>query len=165
MRQLQKVFEPTATIAVVIPCYNVAAHVEQVIQGLPAYISWIIAVDDCSTDDTSGILERLQTVNPQLVYLRHEVNQGVGGAMLTKENAYTLPLALILIEICFFQSENAGRLISDKRFLIAAAVLLLIFLRFVAEYSTQLNSNLNLDLGGTINSRNYLLTQFSVIWK
>jgi len=86
-------------------------------------------------------------------------------AMLTKENAYTLPLALILIEICFFQSENAGRLISDKRFLIAAAVLLLIFLRFVAEYSTQLNSNLNLDLGGTINSRNYLLTQFSVIWK
>jgi len=83
MRQLQKVFEPTATIAVVIPCYNVAAHVAQVIQGLPAYISWIIAVDDCSTDDTSGILERLQTVNPQLVYLRHEVNQGVGGAMLS----------------------------------------------------------------------------------
>lgn len=91
MRQLQKVFEPTATIAVVIPCYNVAAHVEQVIQGLPAYISWIIAVDDCSTDDTSGILERLQTVNPQLVYLRHEVNQGVGSAMLS---GYQKALAL-----------------------------------------------------------------------
>lgn len=86
-------------------------------------------------------------------------------AMLTKENAYTLPLALILVEIYFFQSENAGRLITNKRFLIAAAVLILIFLRFVAENSTQLNSTLTLDLGGTLNSKSYLLTQFSVIWK
>ena len=98
-----------------------------------------------------------------LVYL----TAGLTGicAILTKENAYTLPLALILVEICFFQSENAGRLITDKRFLIAAAVLLLIFFRFVAENSTQLNSTLTLDLGGTLNSKTYLLTQFSVIWK
>ncbi|MFM7399811.1 MAG: tetratricopeptide repeat protein [Bacteroidota bacterium] len=86
-------------------------------------------------------------------------------AMLTKENAYTLPLALILIEICFFQSGSAGRLVTNKRFLVAAAVLVFVFIRFAANYSTQLNSNLTLDLGGTINSKNYLLTQFSVIWK
>jgi tetratricopeptide (TPR) repeat protein len=85
--------------------------------------------------------------------------------MLTKENAYTLPLALILIEICFFQSGSAGRLVTNKRFLVAAAVLVFVFIRFAANYSTQLNSNLTLDLGGTINSKNYLLTQFSVIWK
>jgi glycosyltransferase involved in cell wall biosynthesis len=83
MRELQKGLKPTAAIAVVIPCYNVAAHIAQVVQGLPAYISWIIAVDDCSRDDTASILEQLQTENPQLVYLRHEVNQGVGGAMLS----------------------------------------------------------------------------------
>ena len=83
MSEIHKGFKPTSAIAVVIPCYNVAAHVAQVIQGLPAYISWIIAVDDCSGDDTAGILERLQTEDPRVVYLQHEVNQGVGGAMLS----------------------------------------------------------------------------------
>ncbi|MFM7400639.1 MAG: glycosyltransferase family 2 protein, partial [Bacteroidota bacterium] len=83
MTELQKAFKPAATIAVVIPCYNVAAHIARVIQGLPAYINWIIAVDDCSKDDTGGILKRLQTENPRLVYLRHEDNRGVGGAMLS----------------------------------------------------------------------------------
>ncbi|MFM7153242.1 MAG: hypothetical protein ACKOZV_03825 [Bacteroidota bacterium] len=59
-------------------------------------------------------------------------------AMLTKENAYTLPLALILIEICFFQSGSAGRLVTNKRFLVAAAVLVFVFIRFAANYSTSL---------------------------
>lgn len=86
-------------------------------------------------------------------------------AMLTKENAYTLPLAILLVEIYFFQSENIGRLLSDKRFLIAAAVLVLIFMRFVAKNFEQFNYTLNLDTGGKINSNNYLLTQFTVIWK
>lgn len=71
------------TVALVIPCYNVAAHIEQVITGIPDFISWIIAVDDCSRDDTGAILERLKTDIPQLICLRHEVNQGVGGAMMS----------------------------------------------------------------------------------
>jgi len=86
-------------------------------------------------------------------------------AILTKENAYTLPLAVLLIEIYFFQSENIGSIISDKRFLFAAAVLLLIFLRFVQKNFHQISYTLNLDTGTKINSYNYLLTQFSVIWK
>lgn len=83
MEPLHDTRTPTAAIAVVIPCYNVAAHIAAVIQGLPIYISWIIAVDDCSKDDTAAILERLQLENSRLVCLRHEVNQGVGGAMLS----------------------------------------------------------------------------------
>lgn len=86
-------------------------------------------------------------------------------AMLSKENAYTLPLAVLLVEIYFFQSKNIGRIITNKRFLLAAAVLLLIFLRFVAINSRHLSYTLNLETGGKINAHNYLLTQFSVIWK
>lgn len=86
-------------------------------------------------------------------------------AILSKENAYTLPLAVLLVEIYFFQSDKFGSLIRDKRFLVAATVLLLIFLRFVQMNIHLINYDLNLDLGGKINSRNYLLTQFSVIWK
>jgi glycosyltransferase involved in cell wall biosynthesis len=70
-------------LAVVIPCYNVAAHIEQVIRNLPDAITWIIAVNDCSKDNTEAILLQLQAENKKIIYLKHDVNQGVGGAMLT----------------------------------------------------------------------------------
>ena len=47
-------------IAVVIPCYNVSKHIEDVIKQLPAEISWIIAVNDCSKDDTEKVLLGLE---------------------------------------------------------------------------------------------------------
>ena len=71
------------TTSVVIPCYNVGEHVEEVISGLPDEITWIIAVNDCSTDNTESVLLRLQTENKKLIYIRHEKNKGVGGAMMT----------------------------------------------------------------------------------
>ncbi|MFM7154824.1 MAG: tetratricopeptide repeat protein [Bacteroidota bacterium] len=86
-------------------------------------------------------------------------------AILTKENAYTLPLAILLIEIYFFQTDNVKRLFSDKRLIIAAAGLILVFSRFVLINARQINFTLTLDTGEKINSHNYLLTQFSVIWK
>ena len=73
----------TNDIAVVIPCFNVGAHIATVIRALPPEIAWIIAVDDCSTDDTAKILRELQQENAKIIYLRHERNQGVGGAMLS----------------------------------------------------------------------------------
>ena len=70
-------------IAVAIPCYNVANHIEQVIAEMPDYISWIIAVDDQSSDETRNILTRLASGNPKLICIHHEKNLGVGGAMIT----------------------------------------------------------------------------------
>jgi dolichol-phosphate mannosyltransferase len=70
-------------ISVVIPCYNVSGHIEKVICKVPSNISYIITVNDCSTDETDCILSRLQQENKRLVYVKHELNQGVGGAMLT----------------------------------------------------------------------------------
>lgn len=71
------------TIAVVIPCYNVARHIEDVIRNLPDSISYIVAVNDCSKDDTETTLLKLATESKKICYIRHEVNQGVGGAMIT----------------------------------------------------------------------------------
>ncbi|MGB3079313.1 MAG: glycosyltransferase family 2 protein [Saprospiraceae bacterium] len=70
-------------ISVVIPCYNVSRHIEHVISELPETISYIIAVNDCSKDDTENILARLATVNKKIIHLSHSINQGVGGAMIT----------------------------------------------------------------------------------
>jgi glycosyltransferase involved in cell wall biosynthesis len=71
------------TVSVVIPCYNVAKHIEDVIHAIPSSIAWIIAVNDCSKDDTGATLLRLAQEDKRIVYLKHEKNQGVGGAMLS----------------------------------------------------------------------------------
>lgn len=71
------------TIAVIIPCYNVSEHIESVICKVKGDVDFIIAVNDCSTDNTSCILLKLQQENKKLIFLEHDINQGVGGAMLT----------------------------------------------------------------------------------
>lgn len=68
-------------VGVVVPAYKVAAHIEQVVRGVPREIESIIVVEDKSPDDTAAIVERLG--DPRVTLLRHDVNQGVGGAMAT----------------------------------------------------------------------------------
>jgi glycosyltransferase involved in cell wall biosynthesis len=68
-------------LGVVIPAYRVAAHIEQVIRGIPPWIPTIIVVEDKSPDDTAERVMRL--ADPRVVLLRHDVNRGVGGAMIS----------------------------------------------------------------------------------
>ena len=70
-------------ITVVIPCYNVSRHIAEVIRNLPADVTWIIAVNDLSKDNTWNILSDIQKENKKLITITHEKNQGVGGTMLT----------------------------------------------------------------------------------
>jgi len=70
-------------ITVVIPCYNVSRHIAEVIKNLPANVTWIIAVNDLSKDNTGNILSDIQKENKKLIAITHEKNQGVGGSMLT----------------------------------------------------------------------------------
>lgn len=70
-------------VCVVIPCYNVSRHIEQVIRELPESITYIITVNDCSKDDTAKILVGLASKNKKIIYIPHPENQGVGGAMIT----------------------------------------------------------------------------------
>jgi len=72
-----------AKISVVIPSYNVSKHIEEVINGLPTEISFIIVVNDCSTDATQSVLEKLALTNSNIHIVVHASNQGVGGAMIS----------------------------------------------------------------------------------
>jgi len=58
-------------ITVVIPCYNVARHIKDVICNIPDSISYIIVVNDCSKDDTESILLKLANENKKIIYIRH----------------------------------------------------------------------------------------------
>jgi glycosyltransferase involved in cell wall biosynthesis len=68
-------------VAVVIPAYNVAPHILDVLKTIPGFVDETIVVDDCGTDGTTRILTQL--IDPRVTVIKHEVNQGVGGAMVT----------------------------------------------------------------------------------
>lgn len=68
-------------ITVVIPAYNVAPHILQVLKTIPEFVDQTIVVDDCGSDGTSRIL--VQVSDSRVIVIRHEMNQGVGGAMVT----------------------------------------------------------------------------------
>ncbi len=69
--------------AIVIPAYRVERNIESVLRGLPNFIRHIIVVDDASPDSSSEIVLRAAQTDGRIMLLRHEKNQGVGGAMLT----------------------------------------------------------------------------------
>lgn len=68
-------------IAVIIPCFNVEAHIEKVVQGIPPLVEKIFIVNDASKDRTAEIIKRLDRSRVRV--LTHEKNEGVGGAVLT----------------------------------------------------------------------------------
>ncbi len=70
-------------IAAVIPCYRVEREIQTVLQGIPKYIEHIIVVDDASPDSTSRIARASAKKDKRITVIRHETNQGVGGAMVT----------------------------------------------------------------------------------
>jgi dolichol-phosphate mannosyltransferase len=70
-------------ITVIIPCYNVEAHIANVIKNIPLDVNWIIVVNDRSTDNTEAILKGIAETDRRVQYINHEKNMGVGGAMIT----------------------------------------------------------------------------------
>jgi dolichol-phosphate mannosyltransferase len=68
-------------VAVVIPAYRVARHIEAVVKGLPRWVSSIVVVDDASPDDLAEVVARLASEDARIDFVRHAENQGVGGAV------------------------------------------------------------------------------------
>ncbi|ODT94365.1 MAG: glycosyl transferase family 2 [Rhodanobacter sp. SCN 67-45] len=77
---MSQISEPR--IAVVIPCYRVAAHVLAVIERIGPEVGWIIAVDDACPEHSGDVIEG-GCHDPRVTVLRHADNQGVGGAVMT----------------------------------------------------------------------------------
>jgi glycosyltransferase involved in cell wall biosynthesis len=72
------------TIGVVVPAYNEEKLIDRVIDTMPAFVDKIVIVDDCSKDNTTLVVQSYVNKHPdRVVLIRHEVNQGVGGAIAT----------------------------------------------------------------------------------
>jgi tetratricopeptide (TPR) repeat protein len=89
-------------------------------------------------------------------------------AMVTKENAFTLPVSIIMVELCFFQTKKLQINFSNFK-LIAISAALLIFIVWVLNkfqaVMLQPVPPTKINEFRTITPLDYLFTQFSVIVK
>ena len=77
-------------LSVVMPVYNEERTIEQIVERVQAVAldKELIVVDDCSTDQTPQILDRLAEAD-NIRVLKHEKNQGKGAALRTGFQAAT----------------------------------------------------------------------------
>jgi glycosyltransferase involved in cell wall biosynthesis len=68
-------------ICAIVPAHNEQALIRKTIDTMPAFVDRIIVVDDQSSDDTATRVTEIP--DPRVTLVRHEVNTGVGGAILT----------------------------------------------------------------------------------
>lgn len=70
-------------IGVVVPAFNEAERIGQVLETMPAFVDRLLVVDDSSRDGTVGMAQSHQQRDARILLIRHEQNQGVGGAIVS----------------------------------------------------------------------------------
>jgi glycosyltransferase involved in cell wall biosynthesis len=85
-------------IAVVIPSYKVTRHILGVIAGIGPEVGRIYVVDD-KCPDHSGDFVSANCSDPRVTVLRHEQNQGVGGAVMTGYRAAIDDGAAVIVKV------------------------------------------------------------------
>jgi glycosyltransferase involved in cell wall biosynthesis len=105
------------SISVVLPAYNEEENIGQAVKSVlevmepitPHYE--VIVVDDGSRDGTSEVVRELAASYPKVRLVRHEVNQGYGGALNSGFKAATGEL------IFFTSSDNQYDVVEVKKLL------------------------------------------------
>ncbi len=71
------------SVAVVIPAYNAADTITEVLGQLPSFVSVIVVVDDGSSDGTEERVRECAADDTRITLLRHPANRGLSAAMAT----------------------------------------------------------------------------------
>lgn len=87
-----------AIIAVVIPAFRVASSIAEVIKGIGPEVDQIWVVDDACPDNSGEVVTSLAR-DKRVRVLRHETNQGVGGAVITGYKAALEGGASIIVKV------------------------------------------------------------------
>ena len=68
-----------SSVDVVVPCYNYGRYLDRCVRSIldqPAIDVRVLIIDDCSTDDTPDVGQRLSASDRRVTYHRHHVNRG-----------------------------------------------------------------------------------------
>jgi glycosyltransferase involved in cell wall biosynthesis len=69
-------------IAIVIPAYNEENLIFKAVDTIPAFVDYIIVVNDASSDSTTEVLHKLSEKHKRLKVLKNDINLGVGGSVV-----------------------------------------------------------------------------------
>lgn len=70
-------------ISLVIPAYNEEKLIKSTLSNIPKLIDKVFVVDDCSPDNQNKLILAYSNRDPRIILLKHETNQGPGGAIIT----------------------------------------------------------------------------------
>lgn len=98
-----------ARIGVIIPAYRVAAHIAQVVREIPPYVAEIFVIDDASPDDIAGAISNIS--DPRVTLVKHDQNQGVGGAVMTGYERAANAGCTILVKVDGDGQMDTGRML------------------------------------------------------
>jgi glycosyltransferase involved in cell wall biosynthesis len=75
-------------LSVIIPCYNEAESLPAIVNAVMTAFKGeigveVLIVDDCSSDGSFAVAEKIAELNPAVVLLRHTKNKGKGAALKT----------------------------------------------------------------------------------
>ena len=71
------------SIAVIVPAYNEEKLIGKVLRTIPPFVDHVVVVDDASRDRTGEVVKVNQKEEPRIIYIQHQENKGVGGAIVT----------------------------------------------------------------------------------
>lgn len=85
-------------ISVVIPCYKVTNHIIDLIKKIGEEVDFIYVVDDCCPENSGSLVEEFCKDNRvRIIY--HDMNQGVGGSVMSGYQAAISDGAEIIVKI------------------------------------------------------------------
>lgn len=107
-------------VSIVVPCYNeqeslpylakTLASVENELNGI-GYTSNLVFVDDKSTDNTLGVIDELFGGRDDVQVVRHEVNKGVAGGIITGIRAARTEIVCTIDCDCTFDPHELVNMI------------------------------------------------------
>jgi len=120
-------------ISVIMACYNSAPYLEEAIDSIvgQTFTEWeLLAIDDCSTDNTLSILKKYQQRDSRIVIIRLDRNSGVATARnkgienargqwlsILDSDDVAMPTRLEEQYAASLKHENATILLSDAAFI------------------------------------------------
>jgi glycosyltransferase involved in cell wall biosynthesis len=142
-------------LSIVVPAYNEEATLTEIVKRLMAVpeAGEIIIVDDCSTDGTRAIADRLATKSSRIKVVHHTVNSGKTAAL---KSGFAMTTGQIVIvqdadleydpaEICEVIApiiEGHADVVYGSRFLVRKAARVLYFYHYIANKFLTFLSNL-----------------------
>lgn len=143
-----------ACLSIIMPVYNEAATLAAIVKAVNkvAHLKELIIVDDCSTDGTDAIAQKLADKHSHIKYIRHQKNGGKTDALITGFAASTGEIVIVQDADMEYDPDEIADVISPilnghadvvygSRFMVKKAARILYYGHYLANKALTFFSN------------------------